>query len=107
MVIAHGNTPPCHGTSRISVSDRGEGASGFLVPEGVQHRYGAGKRLLRGQRAGHWEVNTSYLPNCRAVIVPFIGRQPAGQHYKKEQNAYFGGYHFVTSKNRCTSVRKC
>src|SRR5207244_9423558 len=87
MVVTHGHAPPCHGTSGIGVSDGREGASRLLVPERVQHRYGAGKNLLRGWRAGHWEANASHLPNSRAVIVPLIGRQPYRNHYEKKQNA--------------------
>ena len=52
---AHGNTPVCHGATRIIDGDLGELLFSFFVPEGMKQSHAALERLLHGRCAGNWK----------------------------------------------------
>src|ERR1700744_412314 len=54
---AHGNTPVCHGATRIIDGDLREFLFCFFVPEGMEQGHAALERLLHGGCAEYWKHN--------------------------------------------------
>ncbi len=74
MPLAHGEAPLRHGALGIILGDVGELFLGLLVPERMQQRHTALKRLLDGRRARHREMHRTELLLAQILMMmSFIG----------------------------------